>query len=170
MQAEDADVVKLLKVLTFLPLEKIAELEAEVRANPGARAAQRALARELTTLVHGARACEDAMRASEIMFGGGLEGVSEAVFEDVVGEVPTSRVDRSRLEGSGLPLVEAFVQAGLATSKGQARKDIEGGGGYVNNVRVSEPTRVLTTRDLLLGRYILLRKGKRNYAVLSADA
>jgi tyrosyl-tRNA synthetase len=168
MQAEDADVAKLLKVLTFLPHEQIAALEGEVQSNPGARAAQRALARELTTLVHGADACEDAMRASEIMFGGGLEGVSESIFKDVVGEVPTKELEKARLDGSGLPLTEAFVHAGLTPSKGQARKDIEGGGAYVNNARVADATRSLTASDLLFGRYILLRKGKRNYAVIAA--
>jgi tyrosyl-tRNA synthetase len=166
MQAEDADVVKLLKVLTFLPLDEIAALEQEVRANAGARAAQKVLARELTVLVHGRQAYEDAMRASEIMFGGGLEGVSETVFADVVGEAPTRTLAKAQLEGAGLPVIDAFVHAGLATSKGQARKDIEGGGSYVNNVRVTEVNRVLTANDLLFGRYLLLRKGKRNYAVL----
>ena len=167
MQAEDADVVKLLKVLTFLPHEEIAQLAGEVESNPGARAAQKVLARELTTLVHGVRAYEDAMRASEIMFGGGLEGVTEALFKDVVGEVPTKELARAQLDGAGFPLMEAFVHAGLATSKGQARKDIEGGGVYVNNVRIAEAMRALTANDLLFGRYILLRKGKRNYAVLT---
>jgi len=168
MQAEDADVVKLLKVLTFLQLEEIAALEHDVRTNPGARAAQKVLARELTTLVHGQQAYEDAMRASEIMFGGGLEGVSETLFADVVGEVPTRTLEKTRLEGAGLQVVDAFVHAGLAASKGQARKDIEGGGGYVNNVRVNEVHRTLTASDLLFGRYLLLRKGKRTYAVLQA--
>lgn len=168
MQAEDADVVKLLKVLTFLPHGEIEALAGEVRANPAARAAQKALARELTTLVHGAGACADAMRASEIMFGGALDGVSEALFKDVVGEIPTHDFVRSRLEGAGLPVVEALVHAGLASSKGQARKDIEGGGAYVNNARVADAGRALTAGDLLFGRYILLRKGKRNYAVLAA--
>ena len=167
MQAEDADVVKLLRVLTFLPHDEIRSLEAEVQSNPGGRAAQKALARQLTTLVHGADACEDAMRASEIMFGGELEGVSEALFQDVVGEIPTKELAKSRIEGAGLPATEAFVHAGLATSKGQARKDIDGGGAYINNVRVADATRTLTPRDLLFGRYVLLRKGKRNYAVLN---
>ena len=167
MQAEDADVAKLLKVLTFLPHEQIAALEGEVQSNPGARAAQKALARELTTLVHGVGAFEDAMRASEIMFGGALEGVSESVFKDVVGEVPTKEIEKSRLDGVGLSLTEAFVHAGLTTSKGQARKDIEGGGAYVNNVRIADPARSLITSDLLFGRYLLLRRGKRTYAVLA---
>lgn len=166
MQSEDSDMVKLLKVLTFLPQEEISALEAEMKANPGARAAQKALAKAVTTLVHGESACADAMRASEIMFGGGLDGIAETVFQDVVGEIPTKDLERAKLDGAGSSLLDLLVHAGLATSKGQARKDVEGGGIYVNNVRSAELTRMLTASDLLFGRYLLLRKGKRTYAVL----
>jgi tyrosyl-tRNA synthetase len=167
MQTEDAEVVKLLKVLTFLPVDEITALEAEVKNNPGARVAQKALARAMTSVVHGESALADAQRASEIMFGGGLEGVSENVFRDVVGEVPTKDLDRPKLEGAGMPLVDVLVHSGLSPSKGQARKDIEGGGIYVNNVRAAEANRSLTSNDLLFGKYLLLRKGKRTYSVLS---
>ncbi len=167
VQTDDADVVKLLQTLTFLDKNKIDELEAGVKSNPAAHAAQLALARELTTLVHGESACADAMRASEIMFGGNLDGVSEEVFKDVVGEVPTKDFEKARLAGAGTPLTELLVHAGLAPSKGQARKDIEGGGIYLNNVRVAEIARAATTNDLLFGKYILLRKGKRTYAVIN---
>jgi len=168
IQAEDADVVKLLKVLTFLSQDEITALEAEMKTNPGARAAQQALARAVTTLVHGQTACDDALRASEIMFGGGLDGVSESVFKDVVGEIPTKALAWPPADGAGSSLVANVVYAGLASSNGQARKDIEGGGIYVNNVRATAVTRTLTSADLLFGKYILLRKGKRTYAVLNA--
>jgi tyrosyl-tRNA synthetase len=168
MQAEDADVVKLLKVLTFLSTDEITALEAEVKNNPGARAAQKALARAVTTLVHGETECANAQRATEIMFGGGLDGVNEEMFRDVVGEVPTKPLERPKLEGAGSSLIDLLVHSGLAPSKGQARKDIEGGGIYLNNVRVAEITRAVTTNDLLFGKYLLLRKGKRTYAVLNA--
>jgi tyrosyl-tRNA synthetase len=168
VQAEDAEAPKLLKALTFVPTERIAELENSTRADPGARAAQRTLASELTELVHGKTACADAMRASEILFGGGLDGIGEAVFQDVIGEVPTKEFERSRLGGAGAALTEVLVQSGLCASKGQARKDIEGGGIYLNNVRVTEASRAATPGDLLFGRYLLLRKGKRTYAVVSA--
>ena len=169
VQSDDADVIKLLKVLTFVPREEIESLERELAQNPGARAAQKALARELTTLVHGKAAYEDAMRASEIMFGGELRGVSESVFEDVVGEVPTRSFDKAELAGAGAALVDLLVLSGLSASKGQARKDVEGGGIYLNNVRVTEFGRGITTGDLLFGKYLLLRKGKRTYAVLSTE-
>jgi tyrosyl-tRNA synthetase len=166
VQTDDADVMKLLKALTFLDQKNIDELEAEMKSNPAARAAQKALASEITTLVHGENACADALRASEIMFGGNLDGVSEEIFKDVVGEVPTKDLEKAKLTGTGTPLTELLVHAGLAPSKGQARKDIEGGGIYLNNVRVAEVARAATASDLLFGHYILLRKGKRTYAVV----
>jgi tyrosyl-tRNA synthetase len=169
VQADDADVIKLLKCLTFVPREEIERLEVEHAKNPGGRAAQKTLARELTQLVHGKEACDDAMRASEIMFGGELRGVSEAVFEDVVGEVPTRTFDKAELAGAGAPLVDLLVLSGLSASKGQARKDVEGGGIYLNNLRVTEFARGVTTSDLLFGKYLLLRKGKRSYAVLATE-
>ena len=153
---------------TLLPLDQIAALAAEFAANPGARSAQKALAREVTALVHGRSAADDAIRASEIMFGGGLEGIGEALFADVVAELPTKPVEKLKLEGSGLALTDALVLAGLSQSKGQARKDIEAGGVYLNNVRVTDIARGVTTNDLLFGKHVLLRRGKRTYAVLSA--
>lgn len=168
IQSEDADVVKLLKTLTFVSREEIESLEAEVKANPGARAAQKRLAKELTTLVHGEQATLDAQKASEILFGGGLEGISETLFNDVAGEVPTKDIEKAKLEGAGLPLVELLVHAGLCPSKGQARKDVEGGGVSVNNVREANFQRAVTANDLLFGKHLLLRKGKRNYAVVTA--
>lgn len=165
VNADDADVVKLLKVLTFLSQEEIAALENELKTNPGARAAQKALARELTTLVHGADALTAAVKASEILFGGSLEGVSEEIFQDVVGEVPTKQLPP--LAEPRTPLVDLLVHSGLSPSKGQARKDIEGGGIYLNNIRVTDVSRPFSPAgDLLFGKYLLLRKGKRSYAVL----
>jgi tyrosyl-tRNA synthetase len=166
VNTEDAMVVTYLKKFTFLTRPQIEELEAKHTANPGAREAHRALAREVTTIVHGASAAQDAIRASEIMFGGGLEGISESTFNDVVGEVPTKEIEKAKLDGAGAPLVELLVHAGLSPSKGQARKDIEGGGIYVNNVRVGEAARTVTAGDLLFAKYLLLRKGKRSYTVL----
>jgi tyrosyl-tRNA synthetase len=166
MRAEDAEVSKLLKLLTFLAPERIAELEAEQAANPGARPAQRALARELTTLVHGADAMAAAVKASDILFGGSLQGVAEEVFRDVVGEAPTVSLERARLEGAGLPLIDLLVHGALSSSRGQAKKDIEGGGIYLNNVRAGDLGRSATAADLLFGRYLLLRKGKRTYALV----
>jgi tyrosyl-tRNA synthetase len=167
VNAEDTDVAKLLRTLTFLEREEIESLERALQTDPGARAAQKALARELTTLVHGEDAVIAAVKASDILFGGSLDGVSEAVFGDVVGEVPTTAFEKAKLDSPGAPLAEVLVQVGLCPSKGQARKDIEGGGIYLNNERLVDAARRITTSDLLFGKYVLLRKGKRTYAVLS---
>jgi tyrosyl-tRNA synthetase len=169
VQSDDRDVVKLLKVLTFLPADQIATLEQDLVANPGARAPHKALAREVTTLVHGEAAAQEAVRASEILFGGDLAGVGESTFNELLGEVPTKPLESSRLAGVGMPLTELLVHAGLSASKGQARTDIQGGGASLNNVRVGEVQRAVTTADLLFGKHLLLRKGRRNYAVVTAQ-
>jgi tyrosyl-tRNA synthetase len=166
INTEDAKVSEYLRKFTFLSRSGIEELEAKHAANPGAREAHKALARAVTSLVHGEAACADAQRATEVMFGGNLDGISEELFRDVVGEIPTNTVARSTLEAAGLPLTELLVQAGLAPSKGQARKDVEGGGISLNNVRVAELGRSITVADLLFGRYLLLRKGKKTYTVV----
>lgn len=168
VNTEDSMVIGYLKKFTLLSAVEIAGLEARHQSDPGAREAHKALAREVTGLVHGQSACSDAIRASEIMFGGGLDGITEALFRDVVGEIPTKDLPRGRLEGAGTPLAELLVLSGLSPSKGQARKDIEGGGIYLNNQRVSEVARAVALNDLLFGKYLLLRKGKRTYAVLRA--
>ncbi len=167
VNTEDAMVPSYLRKFTLLSPAEIAPLEAAHAANPGAREAHKALAREVTTIVHGRSASDDAVRASEIMFGGGLDGITESLFSDVAGEIPTKPLERDRLSGAGLALTEVLLHSGLSPSKGQARKDIEGGGIYVNNVRAADASRQVSAADLLFGRYVLLRKGKRSYVLLS---
>jgi tyrosyl-tRNA synthetase len=168
IRTDDRDVVRYLKFFTFLPQGEIAALEQQHASNPGARVAHKALARAVTGLVHGESATVEAMRASEILFGGELAGVQETTFNEIVGEVPTRELLRTQLEGPGLPLVEVLVHSGLSSSKGQARKDIEAGGVYLNNLREANSQRAVTGHDLLFGKHILIRKGKRNYVVVSA--
>ena len=169
INTEDSMVPAYLRKFTLLSPSEIEQLESRHLANPAAREAHKALAREVTTLVHGKSACDDALRASEIMFGGGLDGITEQLFGDVAGEIPTKPIERSRVEGAGTALVDILVLSGLSPSRGQARKDIEGGGIYLNNVRVSEAARAVATGDLLFGKYLLLRKGKRTYTLLRAE-
>jgi tyrosyl-tRNA synthetase len=170
INTEDSMVLEYLKKFTLLSREAIESLAAAHAQDPGSRSAQKALAREVTTLVHGTSACDDALRASEIMFGGRLDGITEKIFKDVVGEIPTKEFDGAKLDGTGAPIADLVIQAGLAPSKGQARKDIEAGGIYLNNVRVADVARSVTRADLLFSRYLLLRKGKRSYAVLTMQA
>lgn len=168
IRTDDRDVIKMLKFFTFLTKEEIGELEQQHAEKPEARVAHKALAKSVTDLVHGPAATAEAVRASEILFGGGLEGISEQTFQEIVGEVPTKEVPLFKLEGAGLPLVELLVEAGLCPSKGQARKDIEGGGVNINNVRETDIQRHVAKADLLFGKYLLLRKGKRNYVAVQA--
>jgi len=168
IQLEDSDVIKILKMLSFAPQAQVAELEQQHAANPGARAPHKFLARELTLLVHGQTAADDALRASEVLFGGGLEGIGERTFNDLIGEVPSKEIEKAKLEGAGMLLVDLLVHAGLSTSKGQARKDIEQGGININNNRVANAQHAVTSGELLFGQHLLLRKGKRNYVVVSA--
>ena len=168
IRTDDRDVIRYLKFFTFMGQEEIAALEKQHTENAGARAAHKALAKAVTDLVHGPAATAEAMRASEILFGGDLAGISETTFNEIVGEVPTKEIGKTELDGAGKPLVELLVHGGLCQSKGQARKDIEGGGVYVNNQREASFQRTVAAKDLLFGKHLLLRKGKRNYVVLTA--
>lgn len=169
MRTDDRDVIKMLKFFTFLSREEIAELERQHLEKPEARAAHKALAEDVTDLIHGTAATQEAIRASEILFGGGLEGIAEPTFQDIIGEVPTKEIPRQKLEGQGMPLAELLVESSVCPSKGQARKDVEGGGIYVNNIRESNAQRSVTTNELLFGKYLLLRKGKRNYTAVQVQ-
>jgi tyrosyl-tRNA synthetase len=168
IRTDDRDVIRMLKYFTFLSQEEISGLERQHLEKPQERLAHKALARAVTAMIHGAEATAEAVRASEILFGGGLEGIAEETFRDIAGEVPTKELARARFEGGGILLVDLLVEAGLSNSKGQARKDIEGGGININNIREGNTQRSVRVDELLFGKYLLLRKGKKNYtAVLS---
>src|SRR5271170_5052848 len=109
INTDDSVVADYLKKFTLLSAGEISALEKAHGANPGAREAHRALAREVTTIVHGKSNCDDAVRASEIMFGGGLEGITEALFAEVSGEIPTKTLEKRVIEGTGSPLTEILV-------------------------------------------------------------
>ena len=168
INTDDRDVIRYLNYFTFLSQAEITALEQAHAANPGGRVAHKALAKAATDLIHGEHATAEAVRASEILFGGELKDVAESTFNEIVGEVPTKEIEKARLDGAGVPLVELLVHAGLCPSKGQARKDIEGGGVNINNVREASATRAVTASDLLFGKHVLLRKGKKNYVVVTA--
>jgi tyrosyl-tRNA synthetase len=168
IRTDDRDAVRYLKLFTFLSQDEISALAAEHAARPEARAAHKALAKAMTDLIHGPSATAEAVRASDLLFGGGLEGISEKTFAEISSEIPCKEIEMDKLGGEGMPLVELLVLGGLCPSKGQARKDIEGGGVYVNNIREADPQRRITPAALHFGKHLLLRKGKRNYVVLTA--
>jgi len=167
IRTDDRDVIRYLKYFTFLSRDQISELEKSHEENPGAREAHTALAVAMTDLIHGENATKETQQASQILFGGDLEGIGENTFNEIVGEVPTVEIEKSKLEGDGMPILELFVTSGLCQSNGQARKDLQGGGLNLNNERQSDPQAKITTEALLFGKHLLLRKGKRNYTVIS---
>ena len=166
IQVEDAQVIQLLKYFTFLPKEEIEALAAQHAAAPERREAHRRLALELTSLIHGADAAKDAIRASEILFGGSLEGITEKQFDEVIAEVPNVTLSKEILGQPAGALIDVLVAAQLCPSKGQARKDIQANGINVNNVRATDIALVLGAENLLFGKFVLLRKGKKNYALV----
>ena len=168
VRVDDRDVVRYLNFFTFLHRDEIEALARQHSEQPQARIAHKALAKEVTALAHGEAAANEAIRASEILFGGELDGITEATFREIAGEVPTHEIGLDRFGGEGLWLPELLHEAGLAQSRGQARKDVRGGGVYVNNRRTDDEQHKLQSGDLLFGKYLLLRRGKRNYAVVLA--
>lgn len=166
LNTDDRDVERLLNFFTFLPADRIASAMAELTADPGRRAAHRILAEDITTRVHGADTTKRVIAASAILFGGtDLRGADAGVFEVLAGEVPTTTLPRGALDG-GLALVDALVQAGLASSKADARRGIEGKGFAVNGEKSGEVDRRITSADVLAGGFVMLQKGKKNYGLL----
>lgn len=165
LQTSDQDVVRNLKLFTFLDQSRIAELEAEVAAKPEGRAAQRALASECTAILHGADAVQAVEGASRLLFGDAESPVSADAVEALEGEIPTSDIPFTEL-AAGIALPDLLLRAGLADSKGAARKLIESGGAYINNVRESNARKVVTTEDVRMPGAILLRSGKKTYSLL----
>jgi tyrosyl-tRNA synthetase len=169
INTDDRDVIRYLRYFTFLSKEEIESLEKQHTENPGPRIAHKALAKEISYLIHGDDATVGVMIASDVLFGGSVDKISEDDFNEIIGEIPTKKIEKTKLDGAGIPLVELLVHAGLCPSKGQARKHIEGGGVNINNVREASATRAVTAADLLFGKHVLLRKGKKNYVVVTAN-
>lgn len=165
VQTQDADVGTYLRYFSFKSLAEIAELERSVQEAPEKRAAQQALAREMTELVHGAAGLAAAEEATQILFGADPVNAGADTFREIRESIPTWRLSRARL-GDGVPLIEVLAESGLAPSKGQARKDIEGGGISVNNQKVTDINAKVAPGHCLAGEYVLLRKGRKNYLLV----
>jgi len=167
INVDDADVLRYVGLFTLLPAEERERLAEAVRLEPHGRAAQKALAADVTLRLHGATGLAAAERATQALFGGDVQGLGADEIADVFADVPASEIPGEALSGAGAPIVEVLVDCGLAGSKGDARRSIEGGGVYVNGARVSDPGAVLTLEDSIEGRFILLRKGKKSYHLLA---
>jgi len=165
LNTDDTDVVHYLKVFTFLQHEEIAELGREVRERPFARAAQRQLARAVTTLVHGAEATADVERASRALFGSDdLAALPGPVLADAVSHLPDGVVTVGETA-----MVDLLLATGLEQGRSAARRTIASGGAYLNNEKISDEDAVLTPSDVLPGGFVLVRKGRRTLAVGRVD-
>ncbi|MFB7669751.1 tyrosine--tRNA ligase [Kitasatospora sp. NPDC056138] len=161
LNADDRDVSNFLRIFSFRTREEIEELERETAERPAARLAQRALAEELTTLVHGAEQYQRAVAASKALFGqGDLADLEPATLAAALAEVPKATVAEL------LPIVDLLVEAGLAPSRSAARRTIKEGGAYLNNAKVTDEEAAPADSDLLHGRWLVLRRGKRNLAAV----
>ena len=167
LRTEDADVIRLLRMLTLRERDEIDHLAEQVRTAPHLREAQRMLARDMTSFVHGHTAMEDAEAAGRALFGQAIAELSERSLLDVMSEAPSRDEPHADFDGAGVELVELLARTGLCGSKGAARKDIAGGGIYVNNCRVQDIGHRLRVSDALHGRFIILRKGKKDFFLVT---
>jgi len=165
LNAEDQDAERWLRIFTFLPEEQIAVALEEHANDPGRRAAQRTLAWEVTALVHGEEEADRAARTSVAVFGG---TDVDADYAELAGTMPNARLSRSELD-QGPPLVDVLVLAGLASSKAEARRGLQGRGFSINDAQEGDVARRLSAADLRQDRFVLLRKGKKNYVMLVVD-
>jgi tyrosyl-tRNA synthetase len=167
INVEDAEVGPCLRMLTELPREEIEALDSVRAEDAAARASQICLAEELTRLVHGDAGLAAARRATEIFFGAEIADLDDAQLTQIFADVPSQTVAKELLDAAGgLPVVEALVFAGLAKSKGEARRTVEQGGAYLNNRRVAGIEMSLTAADLAGASVMVLRTGKKKYALL----
>ena len=162
----DDDAGGCLRTLTELPLEKIDELDRSRQEEPQKRESQRTLAEHLTLLVHGSEGLSSATQASEILFGEEISNLDDAQLLDVFSDVPSLEVSADQLASGNLLMVDLLVETGLCQSKGEARRSIEQGGAYINNKRVEAMDRALTNADMASDSVIVVRRGKKKYALL----
>ncbi|SDD38059.1 tyrosyl-tRNA synthetase [Terribacillus halophilus] len=158
---DDRDVIKFMKYFTFMSLEEIATYEESVEKEPEKRLAQTKLAEEMTTLVHGNEALEQAIKISEALFSGDIASLNGAEIEQGFKDVPShTAVDEDK------PLVDMLVEAGISPSKRQAREDITNGAIRINGEKEGDVSRVLTKTDRIDGRFIIIRRGKKKYTLV----
>ncbi len=159
----DDDAVRFLKIFTFLSLEEIAEIEKEFLAAPHQRLAQKVLAREVVSLVHGPDAYQQALKITESLFSGNIQELSVAELMQGLGDVPNYQVSSE----DSLNLVDILVTAGVSPSKRQAREDITNGAIYINGQRIQELDYQLDQQDRLEGQLTVIRRGKKKYSILT---
>lgn len=163
----DEDAGKCLRFLTELEREEIESLDKAREEEPHKRQSQKRLAESLTELVHGAEGVASAQRATEIFFGGEIDNLSDKQLTEIFADVPSQELSRDRLTtGDGLNIIDALVESGLCKSKAEARRTVSQGGAYVNNRRVEEVEKSLGADDLASETVMVIRSGKKKYALL----
>ena len=165
MNLSDNDAQTCLLRLTELSLEECQSLTQEQETNPAGRAIQRRLAEELTQLVHGPDGLRTARQATAAFFGAAIDNLNDDTLTEIFADVPSHQFSLESLSGDGLPLVEVMVATKLAASRSAARRTIEQGGAYINNVRVSDFAYHITSADLAERTSLVLRSGKKSYAL-----
>lgn len=165
IQTSDADVIQYLRFFTFLEEKIIEECQKNLQLDPGARLAQKTLAFEITKMLHGEAEASKAVRASQVLFGGSLEGMDDHTLMQIFADVPSLTLDQDQL-GSGVGLLDILVESKLSDSKGKARKLIRQGGIYLNNERVDSEEMNLDAGHLVGESTMLLRSGKKKYCLL----
>lgn len=168
IRCADQDVVKMLKYLTFISLEEIDELEQSVTHEPEKRNAQKRLAEEMCRIVHGEDELRKVQHASQALFGTEIKSLSRETIREILQDAPTTNFSANAL-GSGLSLIDALATALILPSKGAARKEIAGGGIYVNNERIQNVDATLDKSHLIDGSSIVIRRGKKNYHILNFE-
>lgn len=166
LNTDDRDVLMYLKFFTWLTREDIEQLEQNVKSEPEKREAQRRLAREVTAMVHGEAELEKAVRASEVLFGKEITGLSVREILDIFADVPSTELDKSKVAADGFTLGDALLVSGLAPSKGEAKRLVQGGGVAVNNVRADDARKSISASDFIDGQVLVLRKGAKHYHVI----
>ena len=164
LNTDDRDVITYLKFFTWLTKEEIGELDNSLQTEPEKRRAQRELARHVTAMLHGETALEKAVRASEVLFGKEISGLSVADVFDIFADVPSTEIDKSKLDG--FTIGDALVLAGLAPSKGEAKRLVQGGGVAVNNVRADDARKSISVSEFIDGQVLVLRKGAKHYHLI----
>jgi tyrosyl-tRNA synthetase len=166
VRTEDSVVGTYLRHFTFLDHEQLLALDDATAHAPQRREAQAVLAREVTTLVHGQSETARVERAVAALYGGELEALDEATLAMVSADAPASSLAYSLLEGDGLEVVTALVTTGLSPSRAAARTAIAQGGAYLDNVRVADTDARITVADLIADRYVVLRRGRRDFHII----
>ena len=162
---DDEDAGRCLRRISEVPLDEIEALDRARAESPAARDSQRRLAEDLTRLVHGESGLAAARQATAAFFGAELHDLDDGQMAEIFADVPSSDFSHATLDGDGIPLVDLFERTGLAASRSAARRTIEQGGGYLNNVRVTDVNKRLTRADLGGRSAVVLRSGKKSYAV-----